>query len=328
MEASIGGVASNHEHQNPSIGNNTSLLFINACVNDRRMKVMIDTGATRTFVSKEFFNDMKEKRIVNQVRRRVFLADGVTSLIVYGEIDLFIRIGTTKAFIRAFVVDRLCSGCILGMDFIRKYHLIIDMMKQVMWIGGRSEPLHSSSSVGNVDYRKVVSSISQERMPPQIQPTPIIDRASWRSNVVTPVVTQPSSLTSSTSVPSRETLSLNAVVTCSKPRRNRQRKHKREAQPNHPPVEAEYLPKNNHVDSLLKTYHFGTLSGHFAILRTYLKSKNKFWWPSMKNSVIRYVKPRLPPDKPEEDYVFHRSRTGNMFSEHHYRLYCDRNVLC
>ena len=310
MEASIGGVASNYEHQNPSKGNNTSLLFVNASVNDRRMKVMIDTGATRTFVSKECFNDMKEKRIVNQVRRRVFLADGVTSLIVYGEIDLFIRIGTTKAFIRAFVVDRLCSGCILGMDFIRKYHLIIDMMKQVMWIGGRSEPLHSSSSVGKVDSRKVVSSISQESMPPRMKPTSIIDRASRRSNVVTPIVTQPLSLPSSTSVPSRETLSLNAVVTCSKTRRNRQRKHKREAQPNYLSVEADDLPENNHVDSLLKTYHFGPLSGHFDILRTYLKSKNKFWWPSMKNSVVRYVKARLPPDKPAEDYIFHRSRTG------------------
>ena len=111
MEAPIGGVAFNHEHQNPSIENNTSLLLINACVNDRRMKVMIDTGATRTFVSKEFFNDMKERRVVNQMRRRVFIANGVTSLVVYGEIDLFIRIGTTKTFIRAFVVDRLCSGC-------------------------------------------------------------------------------------------------------------------------------------------------------------------------------------------------------------------------
>ena len=66
MEASIGGVASNHEHQNPSIGNNPSLLFINACVNDRQMKLMVDTGATRTFVTKDCFNDMKEKRIVNQ----------------------------------------------------------------------------------------------------------------------------------------------------------------------------------------------------------------------------------------------------------------------
>ena len=328
MEASIGGVASNHEHQNPSTGNNPSLLFINARVNDRQMKLMIDTGATRTFVSKDCFNDMKEKRLVNKVRRRVFLADGVTSLVVYGEIDLFIRIGTTKAFIRAFVVDRLCSGCILGMDFIRKYHLIIDMMKQVMWIGGRSEPLHSSSSVGKVDYRKVESLISQERMPPQMKPTSIIDSASWRSNVVTPVVTQPLSLPSSTSVPGGETLTLNAVVTRSTTRENRQRKYKREAEPNHSSVEADDLPENNHADSLLKTYHLGTLSGHFAILRNYLKSKNKFWWPSMKNSAVRYVKARLPPDKPAEDHVFHRSRTGDMFSEHHYRLYRDRNVLC
>ena len=167
MEASIGGFASDNEHQNPSIGKKTSLLFINACVNDRRMKLMIDTGATRTFVSQECFNDMKERRVVNQVRRRVFLADGVTYLVVYGEVDLFIRIGTTKTFIRAFVVDRLCSGCILGMDFIRKYHLILDMMKQVVWIGGRSEPLHSSPGTGQIDHRSTVSVISHTRTMPQ-----------------------------------------------------------------------------------------------------------------------------------------------------------------
>ena len=149
------------------------------------------------------------------------------------------------------------------MDFIQKYHLMIDMMKQVMWIVGRSEPLYSSSSVGKVDYRKVESLISQERMPPRMKPTSIIYGASRRCNVVTPVVTQPLSLPSSTSVPDGETLTLNAVVTRSTTRRNRQRKHKREAQPNHLLVEADDLPENNHVDSstpsTLQSYVYGNV---------------------------------------------------------------------
>ena len=105
---------------------------------------MIDTGATRTFILMKCFKAMKEKRVVNQQRRRVFLADGHTYLVVYREFDLFIRIDEVNTSIRAFMVERLCAGCILGMDFIRKYHLVVDMMNQVIWIGGRSVTVHSS----------------------------------------------------------------------------------------------------------------------------------------------------------------------------------------
>lgn len=43
-------------------------------------------------------------------------------LVVYGEVHLFIRIGEVNTSIRAFMVERLCARCILGMNFIRKYH--------------------------------------------------------------------------------------------------------------------------------------------------------------------------------------------------------------
>ena len=99
------------------------MLYISACVSDLRMNLMIDTGATRTFISMKCFKAMKEKRVVNQQRHRVFLADGHTYLMVYGEVNTSIR---------AFMVEGLCAGCILGMDFIRKYNLIIGMKKQVI----------------------------------------------------------------------------------------------------------------------------------------------------------------------------------------------------
>jgi hypothetical protein len=200
VEASIGGVASDNVHKNPSIEKKTSLLFINACVNDRRMKLMIDTGATRTFVSKECFDDLKEKRVVNQVRRRVFLADGVTHLVVYGEVELFIRIGTTKTFIRAFIVGRLCSECILGMDFIRKYHLILDMMKQEVWVGGRPEPLHSSPGAGQIGHRSTVSVISHTpTMTQRMRETSNPQTSQQRCKDSIPVIPYSSSPSSSTS---------------------------------------------------------------------------------------------------------------------------------
>ena len=50
-----------------------------------------------------------------------------------------------------------------------------------------------------------------------------------------------------------------------------------------------YVPSSM-IDPLLKIYHDDPLSGHFGIIRTYFKLKKKFWWPGVKDSVVRYVK--------------------------------------
>ncbi|CAF3410479.1 unnamed protein product [Rotaria sp. Silwood2] len=54
-----------------------------------------------------------------------------------------------------------------------------------------------------------------------------------------------------------------------------------------------YLPSSM-IDTLLKAYHADPLAGHFGIKRTYLKLKYKFWWPSMMQSIITYIKSCLP----------------------------------
>ena len=41
------------------------------------------------------------------------------------------------------------------------------------------------------------------------------------------------------------------------------------------------------INDLLQAYHSDPLSGHFGVLRTYLKIKNKYWWPKMKESISR-----------------------------------------
>ena len=100
-----------------------------------------------------------------------------------GEIDLIIRIGPTKASIRAFIVERLCSDGILSTDFIRKYNVIINMLKQLIWICGRSESLQSSLRGNESTHRKTVSLIPQERMlPHRNNLTPSRDHTSSRSS--------------------------------------------------------------------------------------------------------------------------------------------------
>ncbi|CAF1412956.1 unnamed protein product [Adineta steineri] len=54
-----------------------------------------------------------------------------------------------------------------------------------------------------------------------------------------------------------------------------------------------YLPSSM-INNLLQVYHSDPLSGHFGVQRTYLKIKNIFWWPDMKQSITRYIQSCLP----------------------------------
>jgi len=49
------------------------------------MKVMIDTGANRSFISIKSLLPLYGKQFVNQIHSRVILADGHTSLSVLGK---------------------------------------------------------------------------------------------------------------------------------------------------------------------------------------------------------------------------------------------------
>ncbi|CAF1383777.1 unnamed protein product [Rotaria sp. Silwood1] len=54
-----------------------------------------------------------------------------------------------------------------------------------------------------------------------------------------------------------------------------------------------YLPSSM-INDLLQVYHSDPLSGHFGVQRTYLKIKNKYWWPDMKQSITQYIQSCLP----------------------------------
>ena len=54
-----------------------------------------------------------------------------------------------------------------------------------------------------------------------------------------------------------------------------------------------YLPSSM-INDLLQVYHSDPLSSHFGVQRTYLKIKNKYWWPNMKQSIMQYIQSCLP----------------------------------
>ncbi|CAF3544285.1 unnamed protein product [Rotaria sp. Silwood1] len=133
--ASIDGVASKNQYENPSQRTYVPLIYLNAYVYDKQMKLMIDTGANRTFITKKALNSIRNIKIINRIQRQVFLADGYTSITVYGEVDLSFVMNNIYTSIRALIVKNLCVSCILGMDYIIKYKLIINTVNQTISIG-------------------------------------------------------------------------------------------------------------------------------------------------------------------------------------------------
>ena len=52
--------------------------------------------------------------------------------------------------------------------------------------------------------------------------------------------------------------------------------------------------KRTSINQQLVNDHICKLTRHFGVLRTYLKIRNKFWWPEMKQSIIHYIRSCIP----------------------------------
>ncbi|CAM4849207.1 unnamed protein product, partial [Rotaria magnacalcarata] len=131
------------------------------------MKVMLDTGANRTFISITALHPLNSKQFVNKSYKRVILADGYTSLSILGTWELSIIMGDMLTSIEAFVVKELCADCILGMDFNNKYKLIINTEEQMVSICNNHHrtTLTFDVSKGNINYpTRLINNI---RIPPK-----------------------------------------------------------------------------------------------------------------------------------------------------------------
>ena len=100
--------------------NNPSPIFIFSNVNQVSMKIMFDSGATTSFISKAALKRTKHLPI-NTNPQRYLMADGYTSFEAIGFVKIFIEFGGIKTSILVGVVSSLCTDCILGMDYINKY---------------------------------------------------------------------------------------------------------------------------------------------------------------------------------------------------------------
>ncbi|CAF3848076.1 unnamed protein product [Rotaria sordida] len=131
------------------------------------MKVMLDTGANRTFISIKALHPLTSKQFVNKSYKCVILADGNTSLFILGTWDLSIIMGDMLTSIQAFVVKELCAACILGMDFINKYKLIINTEEQMVSICNKHQRTTLKFDLNQGDISYPTRLINDIRIPPK-----------------------------------------------------------------------------------------------------------------------------------------------------------------
>jgi hypothetical protein len=112
---------------------NPSLIFITVSINQKQMRAMLDSGATRTFISRTALNQTKYNRYTT-THDHYLMADGQTKFEVIGTTNLSIRVNNLETTIQAYVVKSLCAECILGMDYINKYKVNIETSQRTIQV--------------------------------------------------------------------------------------------------------------------------------------------------------------------------------------------------
>ena len=128
-ESSKDGVDSEPVVLNPS---KSSLIFVYALVNKHKVKILVDTGATKTFINNRILHYIITRNTILKQSHSFLLADGVAPFHVLGLVNLSIEFNSFRTTITAHVAQELCTDMIIGMDFINKYNMNINVKKQIV----------------------------------------------------------------------------------------------------------------------------------------------------------------------------------------------------
>ena len=162
------GVDSGKTTKNPS---DLSLIFINTLVNNHNMHILIDTGATNTFINSKTLRSIKQYKHLNKHPSSFVLADGIAPFHVLGVVELQILFSNQITKISAHVAQNLCTDVILGMDYIIRYNLKFNIRKQQI-----------SIDFNNRQYQMKINRNVQTKFIPVILSDPLcIPRQSNRS---------------------------------------------------------------------------------------------------------------------------------------------------
>ncbi|CAF1172496.1 unnamed protein product [Didymodactylos carnosus] len=113
------------------------------------MRILIDTGATTTFISEKSLRKTKHHKYINKDSYSFLLADGVAPFLVSGIVELTIKFGDQLTKIHAHVARNLCNDMIIGMDYINRYNLNINIKQQTISIDNNK---HKAQMVIDKDF--------------------------------------------------------------------------------------------------------------------------------------------------------------------------------
>ncbi|VDI22073.1 Hypothetical predicted protein [Mytilus galloprovincialis] len=135
-------------------------MFIEVKVNGRKAKMLIDTGATVSLISKQIFDSM-HSHVLSPMDREILTANG-SPLVLFGKTIIDIELNGYVCSNIAVVADLQIDG-ILGIDFQRNQDCVINLTRGSIWVNGRETRLHFEGQIGC--YRVSVAQTVQ--LPPR-----------------------------------------------------------------------------------------------------------------------------------------------------------------
>ncbi|CAF4256192.1 unnamed protein product [Rotaria magnacalcarata] len=102
-----------YSHQ--PVQTNPSLIFINTSIHGKRLRAMLDTGATHSFIIQRTLKQL-HRSPTSHFTRQAQLGDGRTTLQIIGEVQLPVQFASIITPLKALVVKQMNSDFILGSD--------------------------------------------------------------------------------------------------------------------------------------------------------------------------------------------------------------------
>ena len=112
---------------------------------------MVDTGATHSLITRSILNTFSHPPIQKTFTTFATLGDASTTISVYGIVRLCIYLNHIPTYASVFVVDSLGADFILGMDWCRKYDVVLRVRQQQLLLR------HSQYGKTTVPFRDSVS---------------------------------------------------------------------------------------------------------------------------------------------------------------------------
>ena len=127
----------------------SSALYIEIKLSRFIAKALLDTGATRSFMSKAVFKQINEKNTLTLLDGTPFGAATTASglpLDIVGHVNIPTSIGHTTRNITFQIVDKLCPGVIIGLKDMQAWRLSLELGDLAVWVPddkGSGERVHS-----------------------------------------------------------------------------------------------------------------------------------------------------------------------------------------